>query len=558
MNMAKMQWWKKAVFYHIYVRSFYDTNGDGVGDIPGIIQKLDYLRDLGVDAIWLSPIHRSPMYDFGYDVSSFRKIDPLFGRVKDFKELLKKAHKKKIRIVLDLVLNHTSSLHPWFLKSRIAWDSDKRDWYIWRKGKGSNPPNNWRSSFGGSAWEYDSKTDEYYLHSFLKDQPDLNWRNNKMRKTIYKRIAHWLDMGVDGFRLDVINWLIKDGDFKNNPGLSFLHHFNKKRNDRNQPEAYTIVEELRTLTDSYKDRFLVGEVFALPPGDPVLSASFMGQKNRLHTAFDFSLLYTAWRARKFFAVIDNWYQLCLENGWPSFVLSNHDQPRAASRWGNSKIGQERTFVAACLLLTLRGTPFVYYGEEIGMLDVRLSKDQIKDPLGKKYWPLYSGRDASRAPMLWSDEAFGGFSTQPPWLPLSMDSTKTNVALQRTQEDSLWSAYQRIIHLRRKYKSLEAGDLKWLCRGEKGILAYERSFGQQSVIIVLNFVNRKVRQNVVHVVCPSQWKILYSTHRIWDQVMPEMPIHWLPNEATIMICEWQTMNNGVPKNQRKKKRGENDS
>ncbi len=273
-------WWKHGVVYQIYPRSFNDSNGDGIGDISGIVEKLDYLCDLGVDAIWLSPINRSPMYDFGYDISDYYAIDPIFGTGEDFQRLIDGAHARGIRVIMDLVLNHTSHLHPWFLSSRSSRTNPKRDWYIWRDAESGRPPTNWQSVFGGSAWKWDEMTSQYYLHSFLEEQPDLNWRNPQLREAMYDMLRHWLDRGVDGFRLDAVNWLIKDRRFRNNPAVPFAPFLQKHRYDRNRTRTHEIMKEFRTILDGYGDRMAVGEVFTLPPGDPALSARYLGIGHR--------------------------------------------------------------------------------------------------------------------------------------------------------------------------------------------------------------------------------------------------------------------------------------
>ena len=324
-------WWKSGVIYQIYPRSFYDSNGDGVGDIQGIIQKIEYLRNLGIDAIWLSPLNRSPMYDYGYDISDYYAVDPLFGTTEDFHLLIDRMHDQGIRVIMDMVLNHTSHLHPWFLSSRSSRMNPKRDWYIWQDGENGRPPNNWRSVFGGSAWKWDELTRQYYLHSFLEEQPDLNWRNADLKKAMFDMIVHWLDSGVDGFRLDAVNWLIKDRRFRNNPAVPGAPFFQKHLYDRNRYETHDILKELRRTLDGYKDRMAVGEAFTLPPGNPALSAGYLGNgDDELDLAFDFSLMYRSWDALRFYRSLRRWMNHIPEKGWPCHVLSNHDQPRGSA------------------------------------------------------------------------------------------------------------------------------------------------------------------------------------------------------------------------------------
>ncbi|HNX60747.1 MAG TPA: alpha-amylase family glycosyl hydrolase, partial [Spirochaetota bacterium] len=325
-------WWKHGVIYQIYPRSFADSDNDGIGDLRGITAKIDYLSWLGVDAIWLSPVYASPMHDFGYDIADYRSIDPLFGTLGDFDELLAAAHARSIRVIMDLVINHTSHMHQWFLESRLSRGNPKRDWYIWRDGKNGGPPNNWMSAFGGPAWTFDPVTSQYYLHSFLEEQPDLNWRNPALREAVYSDMRFWLDRGVDGFRLDVVNWFMKDRFFRDNPSILGIGKLQRHIHDRNHIDTHIITRELRAITDMYRDRMLVGEVFSLPPGDPALSARFLGNgSDELHLAFDFSLIYRFWNARLYYKCIRRWMKKIPREGWPCHVLSNHDQRRSASR-----------------------------------------------------------------------------------------------------------------------------------------------------------------------------------------------------------------------------------
>ncbi len=321
-------WWKHGVIYHIYPLSFYDSNHDGKGDLKGVILKLDYLASLGVDAIWLSPIFQSPMADFGYDVSDYYSIDPVFGSLDDFKELLEKAHERNIKVILDIVLNHTSEEHPWFIESKSDKNNPKRNWYIWRHSIKNKKPNNWKSAFGGSCWEYDRETKEYYLHSFLKQQPDLNWRNKEVRTEMFNMLNHWLELGVDGFRFDVINFIVKDKKFRNNPFLYWLFSKRKLRT-RNHSKSYRIIRKLRKVLDKYPDCTSIGEIYTLPPGDPKLSASYLlNGKNALHLTFDFSIFFVRWNARKYYKVIENGNLVFLKTDgqqtcFPIMICSGH-------------------------------------------------------------------------------------------------------------------------------------------------------------------------------------------------------------------------------------------
>ena len=318
-NTNEWVWWKHGVIYEIFPKSFYDSNNDGVGDIQGIILKLDYLSSIGVDAIWLTPIYESPMFDFGYDVSNYREIDPVFGTLNDFKTLLEEAHKRNIYVILDMVLNHTSHLHSWFLESKSSIDNPKRDWYIWKEGVKNKPPNNWLSSWGGSAWEKDEATGQYYFHSCMKEQPDLNWRNKEVVEAVFDEVRYWLDMGVDGFRLDVINWIVKDKRFRDNPSYSRILNIQRHLFDRNRKGAHRIARKFRLMLDEYDDRMAVGEVFSFPPGNPKRYASYLGKGDELNLAFDFSLMYRTWNAASFYKSIKKWYKLVAGKGWPSIV-----------------------------------------------------------------------------------------------------------------------------------------------------------------------------------------------------------------------------------------------
>ncbi len=506
----KWVWWKHGVIYQIYPRSFQDSNNDGIGDIQGIISRLDYLEGLGIDAIWISPIYKSPMVDFGYDISDYREIDPDFGTLEDVKELINKAHEKGIRIIMDMVLNHTSDEHRWFIESRCSRDSPYRDYYLWEDPKLGRSPNNWKGVFGGSAWEFDEKTGQYYMHSFKAEQPDLNWRNPKVVEDLFSDVAYWLDLGVDGFRLDVINHIIKDIELKNNPftvGAS-IRPYDMQRHlyDRNQSESHDKIRDFRKLIDSYPGKMMVGEIGVEQPGEPDIAASYLGD-DQLHLTFDFSFIWTVWDAQEFKKRALRWYGAVTEDRWPSWVMSNHDQKRAYSRFGNH---DERAKIAALFFLMQKGTPFIYYGEEIGMRHKLVAHNKMVDPPGLLYWPFYWGRDPDRLPMQWDTSKNLGFSDHDvTWLPVdTAQGPGHTVEVQRDDPDSLLSWYQELIDLRKHYRTLYAGEIRFLDVPEKDIICFFRyDNNDQRILCILNF-NRYARK-----IDPDE--ILYGQ---WDRIL----------------------------------------
>lgn len=400
MEKSQRQWWQNGVIYQIYPRSFQDTNADGIGDLAGITSRLDYLVTLGVDALWVSPFYPSPMADFGYDVADYTGVDPIFGTLKDFDLLLRESHARGLKLIIDFVPNHTSDQHPWFEESRSSRTSAKRDWYLWRdSAPDGGPPNNWMSHFGGPAWTLDPLTGQYFYHSFLRQQPDLNWRNPAVRNAIYDAMLFWLDRGVDGFRMDVLWLLIKDDQYRANPvnpdwtsGSSFGKFLPLYTSDR--PETHQIVSEMRALLDSYPERLLIGEIY-LPLDRLVTYYGIdpnVAESQGAEMPFNFHLIQTPWNADDIASLIRTYEQALPPGAWPNWVTGNHDQPRVASR-----IGSEQARVAAMLLLTLRGTPTLYYGEELGMLDGDISRDQIQDPAEKNQPGIGMGRDPERTP-----------------------------------------------------------------------------------------------------------------------------------------------------------------
>jgi alpha-glucosidase len=490
-------WWEDAVFYQVYPRSFADSNGDGIGDLAGITGKLGYLEGLGVDALWISPFFKSPMKDFGYDVSDYRDVDPMFGDLEDIKVLLAEAKARGLRVVLDLVANHSSDEHPWFVEARSSRDAPRHDWYIWVPETG-RPPNNWKAVFElGTAWHSNPATGERYLGTFTRHQPEFDWRNPEVRKAFYDVMRYWYGLGVDGFRLDVATAYFKDAKLRSNP-LSLKvspDFFQKHLYDRNGPEFHEVFREMREVADAAGERVLIGETHGQ---DPVLAASCHGESgDELNMAFNFEFLYRRWGAARFRESARRWYGLLPEGAWPNFTLSNHDQPRHAWRYRGRSGGETdaRARVAAAMLLTLRGTPFLYYGEEIGMLCERLPRSALRDPLGLATWPLRAlGRDPERTPMQWNDREGAGFTTARPWLPLNSDYRSRNVAAQEADPSSLLSWYKSLIALRRARPELREGGIEFLDL-HPDVLAYERAAPpadggpDRRVLVLLNFASK---------------------------------------------------------------------
>jgi alpha-glucosidase len=501
-------WWQRGIIYQIYPRSFLDTDGNGVGDLPGVIARLDYLHSLGADAIWLSPIYPSPMFDFGYDVSDYTNIHPLFGTLEDFDQLIEAAHSRGLRVILDYVPNHTSDQHPWFIESRSSRDNPRREWYVWRDpAAGEGPPNNWLSHFGGSGWQFDCNTGQYYFHSFLASQPDLNWRNPEVRAAMHGVLRFWLDRGVDGFRVDVIWLLIKDDQFRDNP-LNPDWKVGDNPNSRlialysaDRPEIQEVVAGLRSVVDEYEDRVLIGEIY-LPLQR--LMAYYGSDLKGAHLPFNFQLLQAPWNARGIARLIDEYEAALPGGGWPNWVLGNHDKSRIASR-----VGVDQARVAAILLLTLRGTPTMYYGDEIGMLDVNIPPDRIEDSFGKYAPGLSLGRDPCRTPMQWNSQPNAGFTSGIPWLPIDDDYQIVNVESQSADPSSILTLYHRLIVLRRKHAALEYGDYEPVAM-TGDLLAYIRKHGRERLLIALNLGSEPHAVSFAAAVA-SRGRIVISTH-----------------------------------------------
>ncbi len=477
-------WWQRSVIYQIYPRSYQDSNGDGIGDLEGIRRRLDFLVSLGIDAVWLSPIYPSPMADFGYDISNYTDIDPIFGAMQDFDRLLEEIKRRDLKLILDYVPNHTSSHHPWFEESRSSRHSPKRDWYLWRDpSPDGSPPNNWLSNFGGPAWQWDFLTGQYYYHSFLKEQPDLNWRNPAVVEAMHDVLRFWLRKGVDGFRIDVLWMLIKDDQWRDNPANpqfkpgqpAFNNQIPLYTTDR--PEVQAIVSGLREVTNEFEDRVLIGEIY-LPLNR--LMTYYGKDLSGVQLPFNFQLLQTVWDATVIANLIEQYESALPIGGWPNWVLGNHDKPRIASR-----VGIEQARIAAMLLLTLRGTPTMYYGDELGMLNVPIPSDRVQDPLEKNVPGKGLGRDPCRTPMLWDATRYAGFSEQPPWLPVTPHHSTVNVEFQTGNETSFLALYRALLRIRHSYVSLSIGNYARF-PGPTSVLAYLRYSGDEQLLIALNF------------------------------------------------------------------------
>ncbi|WP_404335405.1 alpha-amylase family glycosyl hydrolase [Sphingomonas sp. MMS12-HWE2-04] len=486
--MSDPAWWQSAVIYQIYPWSFQDSNGDGIGDLKGIEQRLDAIKELGIDAIWISPIFPSPMADFGYDVADYAGVDPRFGTLDDFDSLLKAAHDRGLKLLLDFVPNHSSSEHPWFVESRSSRDNPKRDWYLWRDAApNGGPPNNWISDFGGSTWEWDAATGQYYYHAFLKEQPDLNWRNPALRAAMMDVLRFWFARGVDGFRIDVLWHMVKHAEFPDNPANAewqagqpeymTVHQLHST----DQPEVHDIAAEMRSIADEFGARVLIGEIYLPVPR----LVGYYGSAERpgVHLPFNFQLIGAEWDARSLARMIDAYEGALPGGGWPNWVLGNHDRPRIATR-----VGAAQARVAMLLLLTLRGTPTLYYGDELGVSDVDVPAHRIQDPRELREPGIGMGRDPVRTPMAWNASAHAGFTRGEPWLPLHEDWPMRNVEAARGDPASLWRLTQKLLALRHDHPALALGSYDRIpCDGD--LLAYERRQGDERILVVLNLGNR---------------------------------------------------------------------
>ncbi len=536
MSDAKL-WWQTGIIYQIYPRSFQDTTGDGIGDLPGILQRLDYVRSLNVKCLWLSPINPSPMKDFGYDVADYSAVDPVYGTLEDFDRLLAAAHERGLKLILDLVPNHTSDQHAWFMESRSSRNSPKRDWYIWRDpAPDGGPPNNWTSFFGGPAWTFDKATDQYYLHQFVREQPELNYRNPAVMEAMLGEMRFWLDRGVDGFRVDVIWLMIKDAELRDepsdpnwdgvNPHFKLQHIYTQ-----DQPEVHEVIRRMRALLDEYDDRMMVGEIY-LP--NKQLMDYYGAAFDECHLPFNFQLIDSPWNCQTVRSLVDQYEADLPPGAWPNWVLGNHDKHRLSTR-----VGPDQARVANMLLLTLRGTPTCYYGDELGMANVRIPPEFLQDPQAVNQPEIADivGRDPARTPMQWDASPNAGFAAEgvQTWLPLADDYRTRNVAVQSADPTSMLSYYRALTALRESSPALVLGDYKSIETGKDEVYAYLRTAktngGEQRYLVVLNFGAATHRLDLSSL--GKNAEILLSTNMLSKGAVPLRRLYVSPNEGMIL-------------------------
>jgi alpha-glucosidase len=522
------QWWQHAVFYEIYPRSFADSNNDGIGDLNGITSKLDYVKDLGVDAIWITPCFPSPQVDFGYDVSDYENIDPMYGTLKDFDHLSTEAKKRNIRVILDLVVNHTSDQHKWFLDSKSSRASAHRDWYIWRDGKGpGQPPNNWLSTFGLSGWKFDPKTNQYYYHYFYPEQPDLNWRNPAVENAMLDVTRFWYKRGVSGFRLDAVDTLFEDPNLTDNPVLPGTDKYGRpnmqEKYNKKLPQVHDAMRKLRSVADQY-NAVLIGETWTT---NVIELKDYYGANNdELQLPMD--LMMTEFKGlnvdqyRKHIAAVN------ASGHWPVYVITNHDIVRSYTRYADGAHNDDIAKMMAGLYLTLRGTVVMYYGEEIGMENNDpKNKADVQDPIGKLGWPLEKGRDGERTPMQWNDTASAGFSKAKPWLPVPPSYKTHNVASEQKDSDSILSFYRQLLSLRHTEPALLDGNYIPLNESDPNVLAYVRQYKDQAILVVLNMsaVGQKVRFDLspLGFSSPKLTVLLTDFHKPLTGMTDELPM-----------------------------------
>lgn len=529
-------WWKHGIVYQIYPRSFQDTNGDGIGDLPGILERLDYLQWLGVDAIWISPMYPSPMADFGYDVANYTDVDPRFGTLDDAQRLIDAAHDHGLRVILDYVVNHTSNEHPWFVESKASRESPKRDWYFWKDpAPDGGPPTNWVSRFGGeSAWTWDPTTEQYYLHTYLPEQPDLNWGHPQVQAAMLNVLRFWLDRGVDGFRVDVAYRAKVAPQWRDNPPNPKWHEGMdpyerlQETHTKNLPDAHVVGRMLRQVVDAYEDRVLIGEV-TLPPERLV---AFYGETgDEYHLPFNFNLIHSEWTAEAVQAQVDR-YEAALESdrvhdgAWPNYVMGNHDVHRMATR-----IGPEQARVAHMLLLTLRGTPTLYYGDELGLPNIDIPADKVQDPWELNAPGLGLGRDPARTPMRWRAAPHAGFCPEDvePWLPAGPPEAPT-VKAQTEHDNAMLPFVRRLIDLRQSSEALHAGAYRARSSPE-GVFAYERTGGGDVFMILLNLTETAKACTLPPETTPGT--IARSTHPNREGTAVQHHLTLQPNEGVVV-------------------------
>jgi len=498
---ATEAWWRGAVIYQIYPRSFLDTDGNGVGDLPGIIDKLDYVASLGVDGIWIAPFFQSPMADFGYDVADYRAVDPLFGTLADFDQLLARAHALGLKVMIDQVLSHNSVEHEWFKESRSSRDNPKADWYVWADARADGtPPNNWMSIFGGVAWRWEPRRGQYFLHNFLSSQPDLNFHNQEVRAAVLDVLRFWLDRGVDGLRLDAVNFYFHDRLLRDNPpkpvehrvGRGFspdnpyafqYHHFNNT-----QPENLAFLADLRALLDQYPGVVSLGEISS---EDSLVTMAEYTHARGLHMAYSFELLTDDFSAAYFRDTVSR-LDRAMAAGWPCWAISNHDVVRACTRWGGDKATPEMAAMLTGLLCSLRGSACVYQGEELGLGEVEVPYESVQDPYGKAFWPNFKGRDGCRTPMPWdATQPHSGFSSAAPWLPIPEEHQALAVAVQESSVHSVLRRFRQFMHWRRLQPCLRLGEIHFLDTPEP-ILAFTRSWAGETLLLAFNLSPREAR------------------------------------------------------------------
>jgi alpha-glucosidase len=495
--MADVRWWRGAVIYQIYPRSFQDTDGDGVGDLPGIIERLDYLAGLGVDAIWIAPFFKSPMADFGYDIADYRAVDPLFGTLEDFDRLLEKAHALGLKVMIDQVLSHTSIAHAWFRESRESRDNPKADWYVWADPReDGTPPNNWLSIFGGPAWQWEPRRQQYYLHNFLADQPDLDFHNPEVRAAVLDNLRFWLDRGVDGFRLDSINFCYHDALLRDNPpkpkaqrtgrGFSadnpYAYQFHRFNNT--QPQNLAFLEQVRALLDRYPDAVTLGEIAS---EDSLETMAEYTNGHRLHMSYSFELLTDDFSAAYIRDTVRK-QEAVMAEGWPCWAISNHDVERVLSRWGNGHGSAVMANQLTAMVCSLRGSVCVYQGEELGLTEADVPFEAMRDPYGIAFWPQFKGRDGCRTPMPWNNDANAGFTAGIPWLPLPREHLALAVSRQEHDASSTLNGFRTFMHWRARHPALQAGSIRFLDTLEP-ILAFIRESADECLLVAFNLSGR---------------------------------------------------------------------